>query len=123
MIKNSPDFETRNQYNLMVDAVDSGVPPKAAYAHVTVIIEDVNDHAPQFNQSEYRFTVSEGAVINENVGSIFATDLDSGFRGRLYYSIKGGDGSGAFRIGGDSGKFGDVVCGISNAENDNGLER
>ncbi|XP_067023578.1 protocadherin Fat 4-like isoform X2 [Acropora muricata] len=103
LIKNSPDFETRNQYNLMVDAVDSGVPRKAAYAHVTVIIEDVNDHAPQFNQSEYRFTVSEGAVINENVGSIFATDLDSGFRGRLYYSIKGGDGSGVFTIGGDSG--------------------
>ncbi|XP_068760232.1 protocadherin Fat 4-like [Montipora capricornis] len=103
LVKNSPDFETKNQYNLQVQASDNGAPSKAANAQVTVDIEDVNDHAPQFNQSQYSFTVSEGATIHANIGSVSATDLDSGPRGRLLYSIEGGDGNGVFAIDGNSG--------------------
>ena len=105
LVKNSPDFETKNQYNLMVQAADNGAPSKVANAQVTVDIEDVNDHAPQFNQSQYSFTVSEGATIHANIGSVLATDLDSGPRGRLLYSIKGGDGNGVFTINGNSGMY------------------
>lgn len=103
-IKNSPDFETQSQYNLLIDASDNGNPPKAAYARVTVIIEDVNDHAPQFNQSDYSFEVSEGTSIRGKIGSVVATDRDSGPLGRVIYSIKGGDGDGVFTIDGSTGK-------------------
>lgn len=104
LIKNSPDFETKNQYNLLIEAADKGKPSKAAYARVTVIIEDVNDHKPQFNQSEYTLVVSEGTPVRGKIGSVFATDQDSGPRGRLVYTIKGGDGSGTFSIDGNTGK-------------------
>ena len=102
-IKNSPDFESKNQYSLLIEAADNGSPPKAAYAHVTVIIEDVNDHKPQFNQSEYNFNVSEGAPVRGSIGSVYAVDRDSGPRGRVVYTIKGGDGS-AFTIDGNTGE-------------------
>ena len=109
-IKNSPDFEKKNQYNLLIEAADNGNPAKAAYARVTVIIEDVNDHTPQFNQSEYNFVVSEGTAVRGKIGSVFATDLDSGPRGRLIYSVQGGDGSSAFTIDGNTGKCGPLPC-------------
>lgn len=102
-IKNSPDFESKNQYSLLIEAADSGSPPKAAYAHVTVIIEDVNDHRPLFNKSEYHFNVSEGAPVRGSIGSVYAVDRDSGPRGRVVYTIKGGDRS-AFTIDGNTGE-------------------
>lgn len=108
-IQNSPDFEKKNQYNLLIEAADNGNPSKAAYARVTVIIEDVNDHTPQFNQSEYNFVVSEGTALRGKIGSVFATDLDSGPRGRLIYSVQGGDGSSAFTIDGNTGEYGGPI--------------
>ena len=103
-INNPPDFETKNQYNLLIQAADSGSPSKAATASVTVIIEDVNDHAPKFNQSEYSFTVSEGTAVRGKIGSVLAIDEDSGPRGRIAYTIKGGDGISAFTIDGNTGE-------------------
>lgn len=103
-IRNSPDFETKNQYNLLIEAADNGKPQKAAYARVTVIIEDVNDHKPEFNQSQYNMIVSEGTAVRGKIGSVFASDLDSGPRGRVIYSIKGGDGTSAFTIDGNTGE-------------------
>ena len=102
-IQNSPDFETKNRYKLVIEAADNGNPPKVAYARVKVIVKDVNEHKPQFNQSEYNFNVSEGAPVRGSIGSVYAVDRDSGPRGRVVYTIKGGDGN-AFTIDGNTGE-------------------
>ena len=104
LIQTSPDFENQSQYDLIVNASDNGKPPKSALAPVKVTIEDVNDHEPAFNQSSYSFTVSEGAALQGRVGAVYATDLDSGPRGRVVYSITGGNVGKAFAIDGNSGQ-------------------
>ena len=102
-IQNSPDFETKNRYRLLIEAADNGNPPKVAYARVKVIVKDVNDHKPQFNQSEYNFCVSEGTPVRRRIGSVYAVDRDSETRGRVVYTIKGGDGN-AFTIDASTGE-------------------
>ena len=89
---------------MLVEAADNGKPAKSALAPVKVIIEDVNDHEPTFNQSAYSFTVSEGVALRERVGEVYATDMDSGPRGRVVYSITGGNVGKAFAIDGNTGQ-------------------
>lgn len=105
LIKTSPDFETQAQYDLIVNASDNGKPPKSALAPVKVTIEDVNDHQPVFNQSSYSFTVSEGAALRGRVGAVYATDKDSGPRGKVMYSITDGNVGKAFAIDGNTGQY------------------
>lgn len=104
LIKTSPDFESKTQYDLIVNASDNGNPPKSASAPVKVTIEDVNDHEPVFNKSSYSFTVSEGAALRGKVGAVYATDMDSGPRGRVVYSITDGNVGKAFAIDGNTGQ-------------------
>ena len=98
-----------------MEASDNGKPPKSALAPVKVIIEDVNDHEPAFNQSVYSFTVSEGATLRKRVGEVYATDMDSGPRGRVVYSITGGNVGKAFVIDGNTGQY-YVSCSTHNRE-------
>ena len=58
---------------------------------ITVLIEDVNDNAPQFLQSEYIFEVFEDAPRRTVLGFVQATDLDQTSQGQLKYSIQGKD--------------------------------
>ena len=105
MIRNPPDYETKKQFDLIVEAVDGGNPAKSVTVPVKVVIEDVNDNKPQFNQSSYNLVVSEDAAVRERVGAVFATDKDSGVRGRLLYAITGGNVGNAFTIDGNTGQY------------------
>lgn len=105
VIRNSPDYETKKQFDLIVEAVDGGNPAKSVTVPVKVVIEDVNDNKPQFNQSSYNLVVSEDAAVRERVGAVFATDKDSGVRGRLLYTITGGNVGNAFTIDGNTGQY------------------
>ena len=105
LIKNPPDFETKKQYDLLIEASDNGKPAQSATAPVKVIIEDVNDHTPSFNQSDYSLTVSEGTAVRGRVGAVYATDRDSGPRGRIVYRITGGNVGVVFTIDGNTGQF------------------
>ena len=99
----------------MVDAADNGKPAKSATVSVKVIIEDVNDHEPTFNQSSYNFTVSEGSAVRGRVGAVYATDMDSGPRGRLVYTITGDNVGKAFTIDGNTGQY-YLSCNIHSRE-------
>lgn len=105
LIKNPPDFETKKQYDLLIEAADNGNPALSATAPVKVIIEDVNDHSPIFNQSNYSWTVSEGTAVRGRVGAVYATDRDSGPRGRIVYSITGRNVGSVFTIDGNTGQY------------------
>lgn len=105
VIRIPPDYETKKQFDLIVEAVDGGNPAKSVTVPVKVVIEDVNDNKPQFNQSSYNLVVSEDAAVRERVGAVFATDKDSGVRGRLLYTITGGNVGNAFTIDGNTGQY------------------
>uniref|UniRef100_A0A8C6UCV0 Protocadherin-16 n=1 Tax=Neogobius melanostomus TaxID=47308 RepID=A0A8C6UCV0_9GOBI len=58
-----------------------------ATATVSVLVLDVNDNAPVFSREVYYFTVPEGAALQGLVGTVRATDKDSGRNGQLSYLL------------------------------------
>lgn len=56
---------------------DSGSPALSAVGRLTVIIDDINDCAPQFTQSVYIFDVIENCQRGTSVGTVSAVDNDS----------------------------------------------
>ncbi|XP_062963422.1 protocadherin-23 isoform X2 [Cynocephalus volans] len=94
------DFEVRNEVQLIVLAESSG---HRAYSKVAVLIQDVNDNLPCFEQRVYQASVSEGQLYNAHVLQVFATDLDSGLNGLIEYSILSGNQEETFQIDALSG--------------------
>ncbi|XP_035827244.1 protocadherin gamma-A5-like [Aplysia californica] len=73
-----------------VSCTDYGTPPLFSRAELSVIVEDVNDHEPEFSRTIYEMEVKENQEIGELVGSVLATDLDEGVNGELRYSLEPG---------------------------------
>ncbi|XP_060090931.1 protocadherin Fat 3 isoform X1 [Heteronotia binoei] len=56
-------------------------------AHVTVRIEDANDHIPEFTQPSYSSFVNESVPVGTSILSVSAFDKDRGENGYITYSI------------------------------------
>ncbi|XP_076279539.1 cadherin-related tumor suppressor fat [Lasioglossum baleicum] len=97
------DREEIPKYNLTVVATDKGTPPRSATAYLVIHVNDVNDHEPVFQQSEYSAVLSELSPTGSFVASISATDADSGLNARIYYDFDLGNEQGWFAIDQDTG--------------------
>ncbi|XP_051166129.1 cadherin-related tumor suppressor isoform X1 [Leptopilina boulardi] len=97
------DREEIPKYNLTIVATDKGTPPRSATAYLVIHVNDVNDHEPVFQQSEYSAVLSELSPIGSFVASISATDADSGLNARIYYDFDSGNEQGWFAIDQDTG--------------------
>nr|XP_031839456.1 cadherin-related tumor suppressor-like [Nomia melanderi] len=97
------DREEIPKYNLTVVATDKGTPPRSATAYLVIHVNDVNDHEPVFQQSEYSAVLSELSPTGSFVASISATDADSGLNARIYYDFDSGNEQGWFSIDQDTG--------------------
>ncbi|XP_061882625.1 protocadherin Fat 1a isoform X3 [Entelurus aequoreus] len=60
---------------------------KKAATKVIVDVIDVNNNAPEFQQTSYKATVDENSPIGTSVVTVKATDLDRGENGYITYSI------------------------------------
>ena len=94
-LKKALDYEGTKEYTFTVAAKDG--PGKEDTAQVKISVEDVNDNTPTFQGSPYTANVAENVRIGYVVGTVKATDADSGPRGRVSYSITSGANN-AFRI-------------------------
>ncbi|XP_076149286.1 protocadherin-23 [Alosa pseudoharengus] len=81
------DRESRDFYNLTIEAFDGGIPQKTGRLHVHINVMDENDNPPVFNQTEYRVLVWENAQVFTPVCQVYATDLDLGVNGLVTYEI------------------------------------
>ncbi|XP_067355538.1 protocadherin Fat 4 isoform X4 [Channa argus] len=73
-----------NLISLTIKAAQTDDSTKTADAVVTVTVEDVNDNAPEFNQSDYSVKVLENSPVDAVVFKAIVTDLDQGgFVGKL----------------------------------------
>ncbi|XP_072120303.1 protocadherin gamma-A3-like [Mobula birostris] len=105
------DFENLKNFQLLVQARDSGSPPLSGNASVDVIILDQNDNAPVILQPlpEFGSTVSETisrlAEPGYLVTKVSATDGDSGQNARLTYQILQATEVGLFTISPDTGEI------------------
>ncbi|XP_041532693.1 cadherin EGF LAG seven-pass G-type receptor 3 isoform X5 [Microtus oregoni] len=98
------DYEDQVTYTLAITARDNGIPQKADTTYVEVMVNDVNDNAPQFVASHYTGLVSEDAPPFTSVLQISATDRDAHANGRVQYTFQNGeDGDGDFTIEPTSG--------------------
>ena len=53
-------------------------------------MQDINDNAPQFNQSEYSFSISEGLYESFHlIGQVRSHDLDDGDNAVVEYNLMG----------------------------------
>lgn len=82
------DREQRPNYTLSVIATDTGTPPLHASRTFHLRVTDINDNAPQFEESVYYANVLEVADPGTSVFQINAVDIDEGENSVLTYSIQ-----------------------------------
>ncbi|KAG8441759.1 hypothetical protein GDO86_010801 [Hymenochirus boettgeri] len=88
-ILGSLDREKEDKYLIVVEAEDGGGLTGTGTA--TILISDVNDHAPIFTQHLYMAIVPENSPINSELALLYAWDLDEGENAMMTFSIIGGD--------------------------------
>ncbi|XP_049983984.1 protocadherin beta-14-like isoform X6 [Alexandromys fortis] len=81
------DRESRSEYNITITVTDMGTPRLTTQHTITVKVSDVNDNAPAFAQSSYILFVQENNSPALHIGTISATDSDSGSNAHITYSL------------------------------------
>ncbi|CAK6972385.1 protocadherin-23 [Scomber scombrus] len=84
------DRERQMEMWFLVVAVDGGEPALSSTATVTVVVEDVNDNEPVFQQQLYNVSLPEHSVIGSCFLQVVATDADSPEFSTLHYSLSDG---------------------------------
>ncbi|KAJ8984353.1 hypothetical protein NQ317_003500, partial [Molorchus minor] len=64
-------------------------PPLTGTGTVRVIVQDVNDHSPEFKRQAYHATVPENSPIGTWILTPIATDKDVGLNAKIRYSLLG----------------------------------
>ncbi|XP_071484961.1 cadherin-23-like [Diadema antillarum] len=85
------DREVQPQHSLTITATDRGTPPQLATTLLTVIVQDFNDNAPQWNQLTYEVSIQEDSAPNSFVVQVDATDRDEGTNADLTFTITNGN--------------------------------
>ncbi|KAM6932333.1 protocadherin Fat 3-like [Lycodopsis pacificus] len=85
------DHELVQKYDFIVRATDNGFPPLSSEVSVIVVVNDMNDNPPVFNQLLYEAYVNELAPKGHFVTCVHASDADSSDFEKLEYSILSGN--------------------------------
>lgn len=81
------DREQVASYQFQVQAYDGGEQPNVGTVMFSVMVMDVNDHAPKFTQEMYNTTINDDSPIDTVITQVFATDLDQGENGFVQYRL------------------------------------
>ncbi|XP_053605342.1 cadherin-87A isoform X2 [Plodia interpunctella] len=93
------DREHKAEYQLVIAAVDNGTPAQFENLRLlTVVLSDDDDNTPKFQHLLYNFNVKENLPSGIIIGSVKATDKDSGEHGKVYYHLLEGNQDGAFTV-------------------------
>ncbi|XP_008012913.3 protocadherin beta-10 [Chlorocebus sabaeus] len=87
MTEGALDRESRAEYNITITITDLGTPRLKTEYNITVLVSDVNDNAPAFTQTSYTLFVRENNSPALHIGSVSATDRDSGTNALVTYSL------------------------------------
>ncbi|XP_034373802.1 protocadherin beta-16-like [Arvicanthis niloticus] len=85
--KRALDREEREQFNITITVTDLGTPRLTTQHTITVQVSDINDNAPAFTQTSYTMFVRENNSPALHIGTISATDSDSGSNAHITYSL------------------------------------
>ncbi len=87
ILKKALDREEQAIHNLILTAVDGGVPARSGTASIIVRVLDTNDNAPKFDKDSYTINLTENAPIGSLVVKLNATDRDEGSNSDITYSF------------------------------------
>ncbi|XP_027253889.1 protocadherin beta-18 [Cricetulus griseus] len=87
MTEGALDRESRAEYNITISVTDLGTPRLTTQHTITVQVSDVNDNSPAFTQTSYTLFVQENNSPALHIGTISATDSDSGSNAHITYSL------------------------------------
>lgn len=97
------DFEMERRYILDVTATDSGSPALSSSLILIVEILDQNDNPPSITNPLPVYCIRENGGIGEFVGTVNATDEDSGDNAILSFTIRAGIEANHFLIDRETG--------------------
>ena len=92
------DYETAENYAILVEAHDSGHPPRMAVALVNIAITDVNDNSPEFVDRYLQVNVSEASTVGTQIVCLPTTDRDSLQHARTSFNISKGNINDTFSV-------------------------
>ncbi|XP_045854817.1 protocadherin beta-10 [Meles meles] len=87
MTEGGLDRESQAEYNITITVTDLGTPRLKTQHNLTVTVSDVNDNVPAFSQATYTLRVRENNSPALHIGSVSATDRDSGANAQVTYSL------------------------------------
>lgn len=77
------DREEISELTLELLALDSGTPRLTGTGTLNVIVEDVNDHSPTFENDVYFLSTEENVEIGTKLDNVFAFDRDDGLNAKI----------------------------------------
>uniref|UniRef100_G1REA1 Cadherin domain-containing protein n=1 Tax=Nomascus leucogenys TaxID=61853 RepID=G1REA1_NOMLE len=87
MTEGALDRESKAEYNITITVTDLGTPRLKTEHSITLQVSDVNDNAPTFTQTSYTLFLRENNSPALHIGSVSATDRDSGTNAQVTYSL------------------------------------
>ncbi|KAI5941952.1 Protocadherin beta-11 [Manis javanica] len=81
------DYEEQSELSFILTALDGGSPPRSGTASVQVLVMDINDNSPEFEQPFYEVKIPENSALGTLVVTVSAWDLDSGKNGEISYTF------------------------------------
>ncbi|CAH1987791.1 unnamed protein product [Acanthoscelides obtectus] len=95
------DRELQDHFYLKISSDMSS----SSIMHVKVYVDDSNDNAPIFQQSDYEKSISEGSPVSSSIEKIVATDADmeETLNSEVGYDITSGNDEGCFRLDSSTG--------------------
>ncbi|XP_053501601.1 putative protocadherin beta-18 isoform X23 [Ictalurus furcatus] len=81
------DREQQKDIDLILTAVDGGIPQRSGTAVIHISVLDANDNIPVFSQPVYKVVLAENAPIGTEVVTVSAEDADEGANGEVSYEF------------------------------------
>ncbi|OCT87870.1 hypothetical protein XELAEV_18021573mg [Xenopus laevis] len=81
------DREEMQEYKITIKATDSGSPPLSTSKTIRLLITDVNDNPPVFDQTNYVVYIPENNPSGSSVFQVQASDPDLDDNAKITYSI------------------------------------
>ncbi|CAJ0960738.1 unnamed protein product [Ranitomeya imitator] len=81
------DREEKQEHHLVLTAIDGGEPARSGTCRITIVVLDINDNPPVFNQSVYKISIRENLPLNTVILTLNATDQDDGANGEIQFSF------------------------------------
>nr|XP_029134875.1 protocadherin gamma-A7-like [Labrus bergylta] len=82
------DRETTSEYDITIEATDSGSPPLSSSVTLQLRISDVNDNGPVFIKNVYSAYITENNSPGVSITTVSAQDSDWGQNARISYFLE-----------------------------------